>query len=80
MAYQLPDGQLFSILKLSPCFTDIANYLVADYFPPNLSSREKRNIIKKSAPFTWICGNIFKLGPDQTLRICVREEIFSTSS
>jgi len=41
---------------------------------PNLSSKEKSRIIRKSTPFTWIGGNLFKLGPDQILRRCVREE------
>jgi len=40
----------------------------------NFSSKEKSKIVRKSAPFTWIRGNLFKLGPDQILRICVREE------
>eukprot|EP00253_Pinus_taeda_P017976 PITA_17976 len=51
-----------------------ANYLVSAQFPPYLSSKEKRKIVRKSAPFTWIGGNLFKLGPDQILRRCVREE------
>jgi len=48
--------------------------LVIGRFPPNLSPREKSNIIRKSSLFTWIMGNIFRLGPDQILRSCVREE------
>eukprot|EP00253_Pinus_taeda_P029207 PITA_29207 len=51
-----------------------ANYLVSTQFPPHLSSKEKSIIVRKSAPFTWIGGNLFKLGPDQILRHCVREE------
>eukprot|EP00253_Pinus_taeda_P015821 PITA_15821 len=43
-------------------------------FPPHLSSKEKRKIVRKSAPFTWIGGKLFKLGPDKILRHCVREE------
>eukprot|EP00253_Pinus_taeda_P025310 PITA_25310 len=50
------------------------NYLVLAQFPPHLSSKEKSSIVRKSAPFTWIRGNLFKLGPDQILRRCVREE------
>jgi len=65
---------LFAISILSPWFADITNYLVSIQFPPNLPSREKSKIIMKSAPFTWIGGNLFKLGPDQILRRCVREE------
>eukprot|EP00253_Pinus_taeda_P029423 PITA_29423 len=61
---QMPDEHLFAILVLSPWFADIANYLVSAQFPPHLSSKEKRKIVRKSAPFTWIGGNLFKLGPD----------------
>ena len=71
---QLPDEHLFAISVLSPWFADIANYLVSSQFPPNLHSKEKSNIVRKSAPCIWIWGNLFKLGPDQTLRRCVREE------
>jgi len=71
---QMPDEHLFAISVLSPWFVDIANYLVSAQFPPHLSSKEKSRIMRKSAPFTWIGGNLFKLGPDQILRRCVREE------
>eukprot|EP00253_Pinus_taeda_P019468 PITA_19468 len=43
-------------------------------FSPHLSSKEKSKIVRKSARFTWIGGNLFKLGPHQILRRCVREE------
>ena len=55
-------------------FDDIENYLVLAQFPPNLPSKEKRKIVRKSTPFTWIGGNLFKLSRDQILRRCVREE------
>eukprot|EP00253_Pinus_taeda_P029787 PITA_29787 len=71
---KMPDEHLFSISLLSMWFADIANYLVSAQFPPHLSSKENRRITRKSAPFTWIGGNLFKLGPDQILRHCVREE------
>eukprot|EP00253_Pinus_taeda_P015157 PITA_15157 len=71
---QMLDEHLFSISVLSLWFADIANYLVSSQFPPHLSSQEKSRIMRKSAPFTWIEGNLFKLGPDQILRHCVREE------
>jgi len=58
----LLDEHLFTISVLSPWFANIANYLVYAQFPPNLSSKEKIKIIRKSAPFTWIGGNLFKLG------------------
>eukprot|EP00253_Pinus_taeda_P024422 PITA_24422 len=71
---QLLDEHIFFISILSPWFADIANYLVAANFSPSLSSREKRKIVRKSAPFNWIGVNIFKLVPDHILRKCVREE------
>eukprot|EP00253_Pinus_taeda_P032367 PITA_32367 len=71
---QMPDEHLFSISVFSPWFADIANYLVSAQFPPHLSSKEKRKIVRKNTPFTWIGGNFFKLGLDQILRRCVREE------
>eukprot|EP00253_Pinus_taeda_P011944 PITA_11944 len=70
----MPDEHLFSISVLSPWFADIANYLVSAQFPPHLSSKEKNKIVRKSASFTWIGGNFFKLGSNQILRRCVREE------
>eukprot|EP00253_Pinus_taeda_P036034 PITA_36034 len=66
---QMLNEHLFSISVLSPWFANIANYLVLAQFPPHLSSKEKSKIMRKSAPFTWIGGNIFKLGPDQILRM-----------
>eukprot|EP00253_Pinus_taeda_P017782 PITA_17782 len=71
---QMPDEHLFAISVLSPWFVDIANYLVSAQFSPHLSSKEKSRIVRKSASFTWIRGNLFKLGPDKILRRCVREE------
>eukprot|EP00253_Pinus_taeda_P026228 PITA_26228 len=71
---QMPDEHLFGISVLSPWFVDIENYLLSAQFPPHLSSKEKSRIVRKSAPFTWIGGNLFKLGPYQILRCCVREE------
>eukprot|EP00253_Pinus_taeda_P033678 PITA_33678 len=73
---QMSDEFFFSISVLSPWFADIANYLVSAQFPSHMSSKEKRRIVRKSAAFTWIGGNLFKLGPDQILRCCVREEEF----
>lgn len=78
---QLQNEHLFSISMISPWFTNIENYLVVGRFPPILSSREKRNIVRKSSHFTWIGGNIFRLGPDQVLRRCIRdEEVFDILS
>eukprot|EP00253_Pinus_taeda_P007146 PITA_07146 len=44
------------------------------YFPLNLYSKKERKIVRKNAPFAWIGGNLYKLGTDQILRRCVKEE------
>jgi len=71
---QLLDEHFFAISVFSPWFSDIENYLVSSQFPPNFPSKEKSMIVRKSTPFTWIRGNLFKFGPYQILRRCVREE------
>ena len=71
---QMMEEHQFSVLVLSPWFADITNYLVLAQFPPHLSSKEKRKIVRKSTSFTWIGGNLFKICLDQILRRCVREE------
>ena len=70
----MPDEHLFAISVLSPWFSDIPNHLVSAQFPPHLSSKEKSKIVRKNTHFTQIGGNLFKPGPDQILRRCVREE------
>ena len=70
----MPYEHLFAISVLSPWFVDIVNYFVFTQFSPHLSSKEKSKIMRKSSPFTWIGGDLFKLGPNQVLRRCVREE------
>jgi len=65
---------LFSILVLSPRFADIEKYLVSTQFAPNSSFKENKKIVRKGTPFTWIGGNLFKLGPNHILRRCVRED------
>eukprot|EP00253_Pinus_taeda_P003270 PITA_03270 len=71
---QMPDERLFAISILPPWIANISNYLVSAQFPPHLSSKEKSKIVRKSAPFTWTGGNLFKPGLDQILRHCVRDE------
>ena len=60
----MPDEHLFAISILFPWFADIEKYLVSAQFPPHLSSKEKSKIVRKSTPFTWSGGNLFKLGPN----------------
>ena len=36
--------------------------------------KEKRKIIQTSASYTWITNELYKIGPDLTIRRCVQED------
>jgi hypothetical protein len=41
--------------------------------PPSFTSKENKRIIKQSAIYTWIDGDLFYTGYDLIIRICVRQ-------
>ena len=68
------DEHLFVVSTKSPWFVDIADYLVTGKLTPHLSAREKRNIIHKSAEYSWIQGDLFYTEADLIIRRFLREE------
>ena len=54
-----PDEHLFAVSAHTPWYANIANYLVAGKVPPHLSHREKRQIIQRSARYSWMGGTSF---------------------
>jgi hypothetical protein len=42
--------------------------------PPSFTSKEKKRIIKQSARYTWIDGDLFYTGYDLIIRRCVRQD------
>jgi hypothetical protein len=64
---------LIVVSVITPWFAKIANYLVSGRLPQHFSHREHCALFQKIGPFTCIKGYLFKLGPDQILRRCVRE-------
>jgi hypothetical protein len=70
-----PNEHLFAVSIQTPWFVDIANYLVSGNFPQHFSHKEHRcKIIRKSAPYSWIQGYLFKMGHDHVLHCCLRED------
>jgi hypothetical protein len=69
-----PDENLFAISLQTPWFVDIANYLVSRKFPQHFSHKERYRIIRKSAPYSWIHGYLFKMGHDHVLHHYLKEE------
>ena len=69
-----PNEHLFSLSVKTPWFVDLANYLTTRKLPQHLTSREKQKVIKQSANYTWIEGDLFRTRPDLIIRRCVRED------
>ena len=63
-----PDENLFAISIKSLWFADIAKYLFSGKLPSYFSPREKRQVIKQSARYSWIIGDIFYTGNDLIIR------------
>ena len=54
------DEPLFSLSIKTAWFADLANYLTTRKLPHHLSSREKQKVIKQSANYIWIEGDLFR--------------------
>jgi len=69
-----PDEHLFAISVLTPWYADLANYLSIGKLPPYFSSKEKERLIKQSARYSWVNGDLFYIGYDMIIRRCIRED------
>jgi hypothetical protein len=54
-----PDEHLFSLSINTPWFADIANYLAAGKLPQHLSPKERQRVVRQSAMYSWIEGQLF---------------------
>ena len=66
-----PDEHLSFLATKPPWYADLANYLTTRKLPQHLSSREKQRIVKISANYSWIEGDLFCTGPYLIIRRCV---------
>jgi hypothetical protein len=72
-----PDDNLFAISIKFPWFADISNYLATGKLQQHISPKEKQRIVKLSATYSWIGGELFCIGTDLIIRRCVQEnEVF----
>jgi hypothetical protein len=69
---QFPYENLFSISTQTPYFTDIENFPTTGKLPQHCSYRERCKIVQKILAPTWVDGYLFKVFPNQFLRICIR--------
>lgn len=71
---EFPYEHLFSLATHTPWFVDIANYLAIGELPQHLSSKEEQRIIRLSATYSWMGGDLYKTCLDLIIRRCVRED------
>jgi len=68
------DEYLFVVTTKTPWFADMANYLATGKLPPHLFPSKRRKIIQESSRYSWISNELFKIGPDFVIIICVRKD------
>ena len=69
-----PDEYFFAFSIKTPWFSYLANYLTTRKLPQHLSTREKQKVIKQSANYTWIKGDLFQTGPNLIIKSSVWED------
>ena len=69
-----PNENLFAISIQSPWFANMANYLSLGKLPLHFSPREKRQVIKQSARYSWIRGDLFYARNDLIIKRRIRED------
>lgn len=71
------DEHFFSLNIHKSSYSNIENYLVTRQIPPHFSLREKRQLVHKCFPYSWISSYLFYTRPDNIMRRCIRaDEIF----
>ena len=68
------DENLFAISIVNPWYADLANYLSTGRTPPYFTPKEKKRLIRQSARYSWVNGDLFYTGYDMIIRRCVRND------
>jgi len=63
-----PDENLFAISIVDPWYADLANYLSTGRTPPYFTPKEKKTLIKQSARYSWVNGDLFYISYDMIIR------------
>jgi hypothetical protein len=69
----LPDAYLIAIGKMDDHFIDIVQFLSTGMAPSEYTIFQKKHLEVRAAEFSLIVGQLYKMGPDEILRICVME-------
>jgi hypothetical protein len=69
----LPDAQLLAIRKIDGHFVEILQFLSIGMAPSDYTIPQKKQLVVRTANFSLIAGQLYKIGPDEILRRCVME-------
>ena len=75
---EFPDDKFFSIVSLTPItslsdvpwFADIANFLVGNYLPKDMTYQQKKKFFSDVKYYYWEDPYLYKLCADQVIRRC----------
>jgi len=62
------DENLFAISIVNPWYADLANYLSTGRTPPYFTPKEEKRLVKQSARYSWVNGDLFYIGYDMIIR------------
>ena len=63
-----PDENLFAISIVNPWYADLINYLSTGKTPPYFTPKEKKRLIKQSARYSRVNGDLVYTGYDMIIR------------
>jgi hypothetical protein len=69
----LPYAQLLAIRKIDDHFADIVQFVSIGMAPSEYTIPQKKQLVVRAADFSLIAVQLYKMGPDEILRICVME-------
>ena len=69
----LPDAHLFRVEAVTIELDEIAQFIEDGHAPEGMSTKKKRILAMKAAPYSIINVFLYKMGLDDILRICVLE-------
>ena len=59
-------------VEVRPWYADIANFVVTNQPPVDLTYPQKKRFIHDYAPYLWDVPYVFKVGNDQVIRRCLQ--------
>lgn len=71
MDEDLPDTHLFSISMVDDYFATIPEFLASRMAPAHYIVAQEKKLVVKALDYQLISGQLYKMGPDETLRHCV---------